>query len=80
MIGRPQASGDGPQRYQPVNAGLGIRTLRQMDGATQRLIGGLSARSVNVTGLAQKLGQLEAVNRDFQSKYWATLPLLGPTL
>ena len=32
---------------------------------------------VKVTGLAQKLGQLEAVNRDLQSKYWANLKLLG---
>ena len=32
--------------------------------------------SVKVTGLAQKLGQLEAVNREFQSKYWANLQLL----
>jgi hypothetical protein len=30
-----------------------------------------------VTGLAQKLAQLEAVNRDLQSKYWANLKLLG---
>jgi hypothetical protein len=30
-----------------------------------------------VAGLAQKLGQLEAVNRDSQSKYWANLKLLG---
>ena len=29
------------------------------------------------TGLAQKLGQLEAANRDLQSKSWATLKLLG---
>ena len=34
-------------------------------------------RSVKVTGLAQKLGQLEAVTREFQSKYWANLQLLG---
>jgi hypothetical protein len=27
--------------------------------------------------LAQRLGQLEAVHRDFQSKYWADLKLLG---
>ena len=33
--------------------------------------------SVKVTGLAQKLGQLEAVHRDFQSKYWADLKILG---
>ena len=33
--------------------------------------------SVNVTGLAQKLGQLEAVNREVQSKYWSNLQLLG---
>jgi hypothetical protein len=33
--------------------------------------------SVKVTGLAQKLGQLEAVHRDFQSKHWANLNLLG---
>jgi hypothetical protein len=33
--------------------------------------------SVKVTGLAQKLGQLEAVNRDFQSKSWTNLNLLG---
>ena len=32
---------------------------------------------VKVTGLAQKLGQLEAVNRDLQSKSWANLKLLG---
>jgi hypothetical protein len=41
---------------------------------TEPLVG---ARSVKVTGLAQKLGQLEAVHRDFQSKYWANLKLLG---
>jgi hypothetical protein len=35
------------------------------------------APSVKVTGLAQKLGQLEAVSREFQSKYWANLQLLG---
>jgi hypothetical protein len=34
------------------------------------------AKSVKVTGLAQKLGQLEAVNRDLQSKSWANLKLL----
>ena len=33
--------------------------------------------SVKATGLAQKLGQLEAANRDFQSKLWANLQLLG---
>ena len=33
--------------------------------------------SVKVTGLAQKLGQLEAVNRDLQPKSWANLQLLG---
>jgi hypothetical protein len=33
--------------------------------------------SVKVTGLAQKLGQLEAVHRDSHSKFWATLKLLG---
>jgi hypothetical protein len=32
---------------------------------------------VKVTGLAQKLGQLEAVNRDLQTKSWANLKLLG---
>jgi hypothetical protein len=32
---------------------------------------------VKVTGLAQKLGQLEAVNRDLQSESWANLQLLG---
>jgi hypothetical protein len=37
----------------------------------------LASSSVKVTGLAQKLGQLEAVHRDFQSKYWANLKLLG---
>jgi hypothetical protein len=41
---------------------------------------GLARISVKVTGLAQKLGQLEAVHRNFQSKYWANLKLLGPTL
>jgi hypothetical protein len=34
-------------------------------------------RSVKVTGLGQNLGQLEAVHRDFQSKYEASLQLLG---
>jgi hypothetical protein len=34
--------------------------------------------SVKVTGLAKKLGQLEAVHRDLQSKYFANLKLLGP--
>jgi hypothetical protein len=35
--------------------------------------------SVNVTGSAQKLGQLEAmINRGLYSKYWANLQLLGP--
>jgi hypothetical protein len=33
--------------------------------------------SVKVTGLAQKLGQLEAVNRDLQPKSRANLNLLG---
>ena len=33
--------------------------------------------SVKVTGLAQKLGQLDTVNRDLQSKSWANLLLLG---
>ena len=32
---------------------------------------------VKVTGLAQNLGQPEAVNRDLQSKSWADLQLLG---
>ena len=35
------------------------------------------SQRVKVTGLAQKLGQLEAVNRDLQSKYWANLKILG---
>ena len=35
------------------------------------------AGSVKVTGLAQKLSQLEAVNRDLQSKSWANLKFLG---
>ena len=42
--------------------------------------GGMTARpppKVTATGLAQNLGQLEAVNRDLQSKYWANLKLLG---
>ena len=34
-------------------------------------------RRVKVTGLAQKLGQLEAVSRDLQLKSWANLKLLG---
>ena len=33
--------------------------------------------SVEVTRLAEKLGQLQAANRDFQSKSWASLQLLG---
>jgi hypothetical protein len=33
--------------------------------------------SVNVTGLTQKLGQLEAANRDLQSKYGANLQRSG---
>ena len=33
--------------------------------------------SVKVTGLAQNLGQLEAVHRDLNSKSWASLKLLG---
>ena len=33
--------------------------------------------NVKVTGLVQKLGQLEAVNREFHSKYGANLQLLG---
>ena len=33
--------------------------------------------SVKVTGLVQKLGQLEAGNRDLQSKSWANLNILG---
>ena len=33
--------------------------------------------SVKVTGLVQKLVQLEAVSRDLQSKSWANLNLLG---
>jgi hypothetical protein len=37
----------------------------------------LRAMRVKVAGLAQKLGQLEAVNMDLQSKYWANLKLLG---
>jgi hypothetical protein len=37
----------------------------------------LKACSVKVTGLAQKLGELEAVHMDFQPKYWANLKLLG---
>ena len=32
---------------------------------------------MKVTGLAQKLGQLGAVHRELQSKYWANLKLLG---
>jgi hypothetical protein len=35
------------------------------------------ATSVKVTGLAQTLGKLEAVDRGFQSKYWANLNCLG---
>jgi hypothetical protein len=35
------------------------------------------ATSAKVTGLAQKLGQLEVFNRDLQSKAWANLKLLG---
>ena len=36
--------------------------------------------SVKVTGLAQKLGQLEAVNRELQSKILGQLATFGPTL
>jgi hypothetical protein len=36
--------------------------------------------SAQVTGLAQKLGQLEAVHRDSQPKYWADLKLVEPAL
>jgi hypothetical protein len=45
--------------------------------SSTRATAGACCRSVKVTGLAQKLGQLEAVHRDFQSKYWANLKLLG---
>jgi hypothetical protein len=37
----------------------------------------MASLSVKDTGLAQKLGQLEAVNRDLQAKSWANLQLLG---
>jgi hypothetical protein len=37
----------------------------------------LGRPGAKVTGLAQKLGQLEAVHRDLQSKSWANLQLLG---
>ena len=39
--------------------------------------GAVQHSRVKVTGLAQKLGQLEAAGGDLQSKYWAGLKLLG---
>ena len=49
-----------------------------MQGGVRMASGSFSrGPSVKVTGRAQKLGQLEAVNRDFQSKSWANLQLLG---
>ena len=50
---------------------LGQRRLRAMTIIFSTTI------SVKVTGLAKKLGQLDAVNKDLQSKYWAKLQLLG---
>jgi hypothetical protein len=62
------ANGGVEWQYRP---GLGPRR----SASSARLSGALLA--VKVTGLAQKLGQLEAVHRDFQSKNWANLKLLG---
>jgi hypothetical protein len=51
---------------------------RRRRGGELRLADELpGTRRVKVTGLAQKLGQLEAVNRDLQSKSWANLKRLG---
>ena len=58
---------------------MSLRTLlksstRLCRDSHRKLVG---HRSVKVTGLAQKLGKLEAVNRDLQSKSMANLKLLG---
>jgi hypothetical protein len=53
------------------------RGVGHVRGGPRELRGRLATASVKVTGLAQKLGQLEAVNRDLQSKSWANLQLLG---
>ena len=43
-------------------------------------LGALGRIRVNAAGVAQKLGQLEAIRRDLQSKYWGQLAAFGPTL
>ena len=68
ILGQPNtflASAPGKEDREPQE-GCGVRGK-----------GALFLCSVKVTGLAQKLGQLEAINRDLQSKSWANLQVLG---
>jgi hypothetical protein len=68
--------------HQPVG-GVGQRDAgrAEVGGAAVHPPGGppgmVGDTSAKATGLAQKLGQLETVNRDLQSKSWANLKLLG---
>ena len=62
-----------PPHHTPDAGGMGQR-IPVRSRATQTVNW---PSSVKVTGLAQKLGQLEAVSRDLQSKYWANLNILG---
>ena len=55
-----------------VRSALLFHTIRVLRSRPLR-----QGSSVKVTGLAQKLAQLEAVNRDLQSKSWANLNILG---
>ena len=63
-------------RHGKLSMSLAITPGPILREANFRPCGGRPLR-VKVTGLAQTLGQLEAVNRDLQSKYWANLKLLG---
>ena len=79
LIRDPDIRGAGEMGPWPLAAhgeGTVASTKPSRDGRIRRRAEVRHLR-VKVTRLAQKLGQLEAVNRDLQSKSWANLQLLG---
>ena len=63
----------GVRGVRPRTSAGAAHTAATLDLPTRRT----DPHRVKFTGLAQRLGQLEAVYRDLQSKYWANLKNLG---
>jgi hypothetical protein len=81
--GRPHARGGGARTSTVMRPSARRAAVEDTNspgprggGRTRRGGAALSSR-VKVTWLAQKLGQLEAVDRGLRSKFWANLKLLG---